>query len=65
MAAYAGRNDEALDAIEAADRLGLIDIAWLDRCPLFEGLRESPRFVSARRGVASRAAMVLGALEGR
>jgi serine/threonine-protein kinase len=65
VAAYAGRDDEALDAIEAADRLGLIDIAWLDRCPLFEGLRGSPRFASARHGVAERASGVLDALEGR
>jgi serine/threonine-protein kinase len=65
VAAYAGSDDEALDAIEAADRLGLIDIAWLDRCPLFTGPRESPRFVAARRGVASRAAAVLAALRGK
>ncbi len=62
--AYAGRDDGALAAIEAADRLGLIDIAWLDRCPLFAGLRTSPRFVTARHRVAARAAEVLDALEG-
>jgi serine/threonine-protein kinase len=64
VAAYAGLDDAALDAIEAGDRLGLIDISWLDRCPLLDRLRDSPRFAEARRGIAARASAVLAALEG-
>jgi eukaryotic-like serine/threonine-protein kinase len=65
VAAFAGRHDEALDAIESADHLGLIDRVWMDGCPLFEGLRESPRYAVARAAVEIRAEAVLAALEGR
>jgi serine/threonine-protein kinase len=65
VAAFAGRDADALDAIESAEHLGLIDRVWIDGCPLFASLRESPRFTAARQSVAARADAVLSALEGR
>jgi serine/threonine-protein kinase len=63
--AFAAHDVDALTAIESADALGLIDIVWMDRCPLLAAVREQPRFVAVRRSVAARAAEVLDALEGR
>ncbi len=54
----------ALDAIEAADGLGFFDLAWLDGCPLFEGLRGDPRFLAVHRSVAARATIARAALDG-
>jgi len=33
----------------------LIDVAWIDLCPLFDMLRDHERFVEARARVALRA----------
>ncbi len=62
--AYMGKDDEALAIIESADEIGLIDLAWLDHCPLLDPLRASPRFVGVRARVADRARGVLAALRG-
>ena len=59
--AYVGDEGGALAAIEDAAALGLIDVVWLDRCPLFEVLRGSRRFAEARAQVAERASLVLEA----
>ena len=59
--AYVGDEAGALAAIEDAASLGLIDVVWLDRCPLFEGMRGSRRFLEARAQVAERASLVLEA----
>jgi serine/threonine-protein kinase len=61
---FVGRTDDALTAIESGDRLGLIDIVWMDRCPLLEPLRGAPRFLAVRSRVAERARAVLEALRG-
>jgi len=55
------RPELALDTLEQADRLGLIDVVVLDHCPLFESLAIHPRFRSIRARVADRAANVLAA----
>jgi serine/threonine-protein kinase len=65
VGAFAARELDALDAIESADQLGLIDRVWIDGCPLFAPLRGSPRFEVARRSISARADAVLRALEGR
>jgi serine/threonine-protein kinase len=52
----------ALDAIEAADGFGLIDVAWLDRCPLLAPFRGEARFAAVRKSAGARAAEVLAAL---
>jgi serine/threonine protein kinase/TolB-like protein len=45
---------------EGAD-LGMIDIAWLDLCPLLRRLREQPEFAAVRRRVAENARAVQSA----
>lgn len=47
---------EALDALASAVELPLIDILWLDRCPVLALLREDPSFARSRAIVAARAA---------
>jgi serine/threonine-protein kinase len=64
VAAFARLDDEALQSIESADHLGLIDRVWIDGCPLLARLHESPRFQTARGRVDARASAVLAALEG-
>nr|MBA3454039.1 hypothetical protein [Deltaproteobacteria bacterium] len=51
----------AIDTISAASAFGLIDIVWLDNCPLFTRLRDEPSFREARAEVADRAWRVLSA----
>jgi serine/threonine-protein kinase len=59
--AYVGDDAGAIATIEDATALGLIDVVWLDRCPLFQTIRAAPGFVEARAKVAERAARVLEA----
>jgi serine/threonine protein kinase/Flp pilus assembly protein TadD len=59
--AYVGNEEGSLAAIEEAAALGLIDIVWLDRCPLFDPFRSGRRFVALRVQVAERASRVLEA----
>jgi TolB-like protein len=62
MRAFTGADDAALLALEDASRLGLVDIVWVDRCPLFARMRATPRFARVREAVATHAAAVLTAL---
>jgi serine/threonine-protein kinase len=59
--AYAGAPELALKSIEEAASLGLIDVVWMDRCPLLESLRGTARFAELRAQIAGRAALVLEA----
>lgn len=59
----AGKPAEALDALRAADEAHLFDIAWLDRCPLFVGVRGDATFAEVRRHVAARAQVIVAAYE--
>ncbi len=61
LAAHFGERDVALDAIAHAAEIGLLDRAWLERCPLFESYRDDPRFFRARDLVRERAAEVVAA----
>jgi serine/threonine-protein kinase len=63
--AFAGDYVEAEAVLLEADSLGLVDVTWLDRCPLFEPFRGSPGFVAIRERVAARAKEALDVLEGR
>jgi eukaryotic-like serine/threonine-protein kinase len=47
---------EALEALERAVEYPLLDILWLDRCPVLEPLREHASFGRSRAIVAARAA---------
>ena len=59
---FAGDVDQGLSAIEKAVDLGLLDIGWLDHCPLLQQLASSDRFQKMRERVAVRAREVLTVL---
>ncbi|MBX3263145.1 MAG: protein kinase [Labilithrix sp.] len=61
--AFAHENDAALDALRAADGNGLIDVVWLERCPLFHPLRALPDVRAIHARVASRAQRVSAAVD--
>jgi serine/threonine-protein kinase len=58
-----GAEPLALSAIEQASQLGLIDVNWIDRCPLFGRVVDRARWSRLRAEVASRAHAVLEAFE--
>jgi serine/threonine-protein kinase len=63
--AFLGEDAEAVRAVAEGDALGLIDLTWVDRCPLFTRLHAQPAFVTARANIAARAKEALDVLEGR
>jgi hypothetical protein len=56
------RPERALATLALAARTGLMDIVWLDRCPLFGRVAEHPRYPPLRVEVGRRADRVLAAL---
>ena len=44
----AGASEDALHRIESAIDIGLMDLVWLDHCPLLAPLRSDPRFPGLR-----------------
>ncbi len=62
LKAYIG--ESPFDEIRSAVDLGLVDIAWLDGCPLLAEARRDPSFAALRDQVASRARGVLAELRG-
>jgi serine/threonine-protein kinase len=63
--AFGGDNDGVVRAISEAEGLGLVDLTWVDRCPLFDAMRALPAFVAVRDTIATRARATLDALEWR
>ena len=57
-------SEPALADVRAAVDLGLVDIAWMDLCPLFDELRKTPEWSALRETVAARARIVRMQLEG-
>ncbi len=55
------REDLGLETLEEAERLGLMDVVILDKCPVFERVANHPRFRQIRSRVADRAGEVLAA----
>jgi hypothetical protein len=51
-------NAWALEAIDKAIENGLIDLAWMQRCPLLEGVRAAPGFAEREGIVAERASRI-------
>ena len=49
VAAYLGERDACIRAIESALVLGLSDIVWMHRCPLFDALADDARLITLRR----------------
>jgi serine/threonine-protein kinase len=60
-AAALGVTDAALETLATASRLGLIDIVWLDRCPLFGSINARDGFSEVRQQVDTRARAALAA----
>lgn len=58
-----GNTTAALEDVAEADAALLLDVAWLDLCPLLDPLRQYSGFREVRNRVAARAAEVLVALE--
>jgi len=61
MAVLIEQPGAALDTVRAAGEFGLLDVVWIDHCPLFSELRGDPAFAAIRATVAERAARVLAA----
>ncbi len=62
LAAFVDDREAVLAHVERADAAGLIDIAWLERCPLFAGLQDEPRWQTVRAAVKARVAPIVQAL---
>ena len=62
LALTRGQPELAFEILAIAARTGLMDIVWLDRCPLFIPLLDHPRYGEVRSVVAARAERVLAAL---
>jgi serine/threonine-protein kinase len=56
-----GKYDAAFDTLEAAARIGFMDVVWMDACPLLAPVSSQRRFHSIRAIVAARAAKVQAA----
>ncbi|MEM1413402.1 MAG: protein kinase [Myxococcota bacterium] len=61
VAARGERWERALEAMGLALDDGLEDVGWIQRCPLFEGLREDARFQRMRAELEARAAPAIAA----
>jgi serine/threonine-protein kinase len=57
-----GENEKALDALEESARGRLSDLAWLDRCPVLEPIRNHLRFIAVRDPIAAHAKEAIAAL---
>src|SRR5262245_58429822 len=59
IALLLGDRKSALDALDRAVAHGLMDLTWMDGCPLMEPVSHDQRYRQLRRIVADRAAKVL------
>jgi hypothetical protein len=59
-----GELERALEAIRDADANGLLDVLWLDRCPVLDEVRARGDLEAVRRSTALRATRVSDALHG-
>jgi eukaryotic-like serine/threonine-protein kinase len=62
--AFRGDRGRMLGSMASSVEVGLIDVTWVDYCPLFATMRNDPGFVALRAIVAARAKEVLDALQG-
>jgi len=49
-----GQNTDALDSLERANEACIVDIEWLNRCPLLEPIRKEPRYQEVRKQMRER-----------
>ncbi|MDB4961807.1 MAG: Serine/threonine-protein kinase PknA [Myxococcales bacterium] len=61
IAAWMGRPAEVLTTLRAASEFNLMDIVWLDHCPLFTELHGTVELAPIRATIAARASRVLAA----
>ena len=61
IAGYLGREDEVIVAMSRSVEEGLIDLLWIERCPLLEAGRADPRYPALRAEVSRRADVILQA----
>jgi len=64
VAAFVGPPERALAVLERAAEVGVFDLLWFDRCPVFADLREAPSYRRAREQVRARADAVADAVWG-
>jgi serine/threonine-protein kinase len=62
--AVSGNGPRAMESLVRAVDTGLLDVVWLDRCPLLQPLRSDPAFAGLRARVLERVAPILAALDG-
>lgn len=62
--AFAGDLDTAIERLRAGVDAGLLDLVWMDHCPVLAQLREDPRFGELRSAVEARALAARAALVG-
>ncbi|MDC3955012.1 protein kinase domain-containing protein [Polyangium jinanense] len=62
LAVYVGDVARAAGSIVPCAQSGLIDLLWMDRCPLVEPIRATPEFLAARVLVDERVSRMLEAL---
>ncbi len=58
---YLGEHELAMESVRDAVAADLMDIAWIDRCPVLEALRAREDWPAARAAVEGRATAVLAA----
>jgi serine/threonine-protein kinase len=64
IGALLGQLDYSIEALTRGVDLGLMDVAWMDKCPLLEKIVERPGYAKLRRRIGERAARVLAAFRG-
>ncbi|HEY4058649.1 MAG TPA: protein kinase, partial [Kofleriaceae bacterium] len=62
MALAMDRFDDAWYTLELADKSGLIDLMWIEHCPLLAQHQTTTRFAAVRESVANRARELLTAM---
>jgi serine/threonine-protein kinase len=58
-----GLIEEAVAALRVADHNGVLDLIWLDGCPLFELVKNRPEYIAVRSSTAIRAERVAELLD--
>jgi eukaryotic-like serine/threonine-protein kinase len=61
LSAFVDNLPDALDAMERSAAEGLVDLLWLERCPLFDALRSDARYAVIHAQVKRRADEILTA----
>jgi eukaryotic-like serine/threonine-protein kinase len=59
----AGDIADAMTDLRHTDSNGLLDLVWLDRCPVFDEVRSLPEFIAVRESTEARVARVARVLD--